>query len=145
MRRSPFAAVALALLVTGCGAAAKPHGGPPDPSAAPAATQLAPPRATCGTTRTAANVPIIVEVEKGSAPCRVAMQVQSGYTALVRSGRVRGNGGGAPVQVDGWTCQGQDTPTTVQTGEASNCRKGPAEIVAVLNLQSTAANSGTAG
>jgi hypothetical protein len=144
MRRTPFAAVALALLVTGCGAAAKPHGGPADhPSAAPVATQLAPPRATCGTTRTAANVPIIVEVEKGSAPCRVAMQVQSGYTALVRSGRVRGNGGGAPVQVDGWTCQGEDTPTIVRTGEASSCRKGGTEIIAVLNLQSQPTGSAT--
>src|SRR5487761_1239022 len=145
MRRSLFAAVALAVLVTGCGAAAKTHGGSAGASGAPAATPLAPTRATCGTPRTAANVPIIVEVEKGSAPCQLAMQVQSGYTARVRAGRVRGNGGGAPVQVDGWTCQGQDTPTTVQTGEASACRKGPTEIVAVLNLQSTAANSGTAG
>jgi hypothetical protein len=90
-------------------------------------------------------VPVIVEVEKGTAACSLAMRIQRGYTALVRAGRVPGNGGGAPVQVNGWTCQGEDTPTIVQTGEASSCRKGGTEIIAVLNLQSQPAGSGTAG
>jgi hypothetical protein len=90
-------------------------------------------------------VPVIVEVEKGFAPCPVAMRIQDGYTALVRAGKVRGNGAGAPVDVSGWTCQGEDTPTTVRTGEASNCRKGQTEIIAVLNLQGQPAGSGTAG
>ena len=52
-----------------------------------------------------------------------------------RSGRVPGNGGGAPVKVEGWTCQGTDTTTTVQTGEASSCRRGSTEIIAVLKLK----------
>ncbi|MGH3156581.1 MAG: hypothetical protein ACRDNF_08425 [Streptosporangiaceae bacterium] len=96
---------------------------------------------TCGTSRTAANVPVIIEVETGTASCQEAMRIQSGYTGLVLSGHVAGNGGGAPVQVDGWTCQGTDTTTTVQTGEASECHKGTTEIVAVLKLQGSGAGS----
>jgi len=145
MRRSRLAAAAFAVLVTGCGAAAGPHGGPAGTPGGSPPGQLPPPRATCGTTRTAANVPVIVEVEKGSASCPVAMRIQGDYTALVRAGKVPGNGGGAPVNVSGWTCQGEDTPTIVRTGEASNCRKGHTEIIAVLNLQSQPAATGTAG
>jgi hypothetical protein len=148
MRGSRLAAAAfatLAALVTGCGSSAGSPGSPAGASGGEPASQLGPPRATCGTTRTAANVPVIVEVEKGSAACPLAMRIQRGYTALVRAGRVPGNGGGAPVQVDGWTCQGEDTPTIVQTGEASSCRQGGTEIVAVLNLQSQPTGSATAG
>lgn len=148
MRGSRLAAAALAALagcVTGCGASARLQSGSAGASGGSAASQLAPPRATCGTARTAANVPVIIEVEKGTAACSLAMRIQRGYTALVRAGRVPGNGGGAPVQVDGWTCQGEDTPTIVQTGEASSCRKGGTEIIAVLNLQSQPAGSGTSG
>jgi len=153
MRRSRLAAAAFAALaalaalagcVTGCGASPGPQAAPVGDSGGSPASQLAPPLATCGATRTAADVPVIVEVEKGSAACPVAMRIQRGYTALVRAGHVPGNGGGAPVKVNGWTCQGEDTPTIVQTGEASNCRKGGTEIVAVLNLRSQPAGSGTA-
>jgi hypothetical protein len=152
MRRSRLAAAAFAVLVTGfavlvtgCGAAAGSHGGSTSTASGQTAGQLAPPRATCGTARTAANVPVIIEVEQGSVACPVAMRIQSGYTDLVRAGKVRGNGGGAPVNVDGWTCKGEDTPTIVRTGEASNCRKGGTLIIAVLNLQSQPTGSGTAG
>ncbi|HLX49737.1 MAG TPA: hypothetical protein VKS82_15515 [Streptosporangiaceae bacterium] len=139
MRRSRFAlvgaaavAVAIAVLATGCGSSSgSPHG---SSSPVPAATQLAPPRAICGTAHTAADVPVVMEVEKGSVACQVAMQIQDSYTALVRSGKVPGNGGGAPVKVDGWTCQGADTTTAVQNGEASACTKNGTEIVAVLKL-----------
>jgi len=150
MRRSRAAAAALAalvvlvVLVAGCSSAGA-RGGPGGSGAEPTPTQLAPPRATCGTTRTAANVPVIVEVEKGSAPCAVAMRIQRGYTALVQAGRVPGNGGGAPVRVDGWTCQGEDTPTIVATGEASSCRQGATEIVAVLDLKSLPSRSAAGG
>ena len=149
MRRSRLAAAALAALaalagLAGCGTAA---GARPSANASGGLTagQLAPPRAICGTARTAANVPVIIEVEKGSAACPLAMRIQRGYTALVRAGKVPGNGGGAPVRVDGWTCKGEDTPVIVQTGEASSCRKGGTEIIAVLNLQGEPAGSGTAG
>jgi len=82
-----------------------------------------------------------MEVEKGSVSCPVAMRVQSSYTTLIQSGKVAGNGGGAPVRVDGWTCQGTDTTTTVQTGEASECSRSGTEIVAVLKLQSSSSPS----
>ncbi|HEY2577866.1 MAG TPA: hypothetical protein VGI74_16295 [Streptosporangiaceae bacterium] len=139
MRRSRFAfagavavAVAIAALAAGCSASS----GPPHVSSSPvpAATQLPPPRATCGTSHTAVDVPVVMEVEKGSVACQMAMQIQDSYTTLVRSGKVPGNGGGAPVKVDGWICQGADTTTTVQTGEASECTKDGTEIVAVLKL-----------
>lgn len=145
MRRSRLAAAGLALLIAGCGASPDPQTGPRHASGPATATQLAPPRATCGTTRTAVNVPVIIEVEKGAAACSLAMRIQDAYTAEVRAGRVRGNGGGAPVQVDGWTCQGEDTPTIVQTGEASQCHRGGTEIVAVLNLRAAPTPSGSAG
>jgi hypothetical protein len=146
MRRSRFAlvgpaavAVAIAALAAGCSSSS----GPPARSSSPipAATQLAPPRATCGTSHTAVDVPVIMEVEKGSVACPEAMQIQDSYTDLVRSGKVPGNGGGAPVKVDGWTCQGADTTTTVQTGEASECTKDGTEIVAVLKLGNSSAPS----
>jgi hypothetical protein len=139
MRRSRFAllgaaaiAVAVAAMAAGCSASSGPPRGTSSP--VPPATQLPPPRATCGTSHTAVDVPVVMEVEKGSVACQVAMQIQASYTALVRSGKVPGNGGGAPVKVDGWTCQGADTTTTVQTGEASECTKDGMEIVAVLKL-----------
>jgi hypothetical protein len=145
MRRSRLAAAGLALLIAGCGASPDAQTGPRHVSGPPTATQLAPPRATCGTTRTAVNVPVIIEVEKGAAACSLAMRIQGAYTAEVRAGRVPGNGGGAPVRVDGWTCQGEDTPTIVQTGEASQCHRDGTEIVAVLNLQAAPTPSGSAG
>ena len=126
------AAVAVAVLAAGCAGSAPRHA-----AASSSPSQLAPPRQTCGTSRTAVNVPVTIEVERGSASCPLAMRIQSRYTGLIRSGRVPGNGGGAPVKVDGWTCQGTDTTTTVQTGEASQCRRGSTEIIAVLNLQSS--------
>jgi hypothetical protein len=49
---------------------------------------------------------------------------------------VRGNGGGAPVTVSGWTCQGYSTPEVLSTGNASRCRNGDTEIVAVLAVPS---------
>jgi hypothetical protein len=136
-------AVGVAVVTTmaaGCGS--NNGGGPSHLAAVPSATPLAPPRATCGTSHTAVNVPVLIEIEKGSTSCQVAMQIQDGYTGLVKAGRVSGNGGGSPVQVDGWTCQGTDTTTTVQTGEASECHKGTTEIVAVLKLQSGSGSGG---
>ena len=47
-------------------------------------------------------------------------------------GQVPGNGGGAPVVVSGWTCQGYDTPEVLRTGNASQCHSGGTAILAVL-------------
>jgi hypothetical protein len=130
------AAVAVTVLAAGCGGSTPQH-----PAAGSNPSQLTAPKQTCGTSHTAANVPVTVEVERGSATCPLAMRIQTHYTGLVQSGRVAGNGGGAPVTVDGWTCQGTDTTTTVQTGEASECRKGSTEIIAVLKLKGSGSGS----
>jgi hypothetical protein len=60
--------------------------------------------------------------------------------ALIRAGGVRGNGGGAPVSVHGWTCQGYTSAEIARTSRVSFCVKGSAEIFAVLPPP-TAANA----
>jgi hypothetical protein len=49
---------------------------------------------------------------------------------------VRGNGGGAPVTVDGWTCESYPATQALRTGHASECHTANAEVVAVLALSS---------
>jgi hypothetical protein len=93
--------------------------------------------ATCGSTHTAAGVPVVIKVARGSVSCRTAVSVENAYTARVKDGQVRGNGGGAPVTVSGWTCQGYSTPEVLSTGNASRCRNGGTEILAVLAVPST--------
>jgi hypothetical protein len=88
--------------------------------------------ATCGTTRTAANVPVVIKVAKGTVNCGMALQVENKYAAMIRDGQVRGNGGGAPVAVGGWTCQGYPTPEVLSTGDASQCHTNSATIIAVI-------------
>jgi len=91
---------------------------------------------SCGKTRTGANVPVVIMVAKGSVNCATALRVEQGYAAAIRSGELRGNGGGAPVTVDGWTCEAYPTPRALRTGEASECHTASAEVVAVLSLPS---------
>jgi hypothetical protein len=105
-------------------------------SSAPAAG--AGPGASCGTTRTAANVPVIIKVTRGIVNCGTALQVENEYAAMIRAGQVQGNGGGAPVTVSGWTCQGYPTPEVLSTGNASQCHTSSAAIVAVLPVQTPA-------
>ena len=92
------------------------------------------PGASCGTTRTAANVPVIIKVAKGTVNCGTALRVENEYAAEIKAGRVPGNGGGAPVTVSGWTCQGYPTPEVLSTGDASQCHTSSAAIVAVLSV-----------
>ncbi len=87
---------------------------------------------TCGTTRTGVNVPVIIEVGQGQVSCGTALRVENSYATLIRNGDVRGNGGGAPVKVSGWTCQGFPTPEVLKTGQTSACHSHGAEILAVL-------------
>jgi hypothetical protein len=101
--------------------------------------------ATCGSTRTAVDVPVLIKVFKGSVNCAVAMRVENEYAAKVRDGQVAGNGGGAPVNVSGWICQGYSTPELLSTGIASQCRTGSAAIIAVLPPVPTPTATGTAG
>ena len=95
--------------------------------------------ATCGTTHTAAGVPVIIKVARGTVNCTAAMQVENEYAARIRDGQVPGNGGGAPVVVSGWTCQGYNTPDVLRTGNASQCRDGSAAILAVLPVSPSSA------
>ena len=120
--------LAVAVLATGCGAAAKSSaGGRP-----PAAGQSGAPVARCGTTRTAANVPVKVEVAHGQVSCATALTVERSYAKAIQTGRAPGNGGGGPVTIKGWTCQGFPTPEVLKTGQASKCVSGTTEILAIL-------------
>jgi hypothetical protein len=88
--------------------------------------------ATCGRTRTGVNVAVVITIGRGSVSCPAAMTVEKSYAALIRAGDVRGNGGGAPVSVHGWTCQGYTSAEITRTSRVSVCVQGSAEIFAVL-------------
>ena len=91
---------------------------------------------SCGLTRTGANVPVQIDVARGTVSCDTVLRVERDYATLVRDGDLRGNGGGAPVTVDGWICEGYTTPEAIQTGDASECHTATAEVVAVLAVPS---------
>jgi hypothetical protein len=113
-------ALTLTLPLTGCGgasnAAVKPQ--------------------TCGTGRTAANVPVEIEVNRGQVSCAVAMTVEKNYAAAIVAGHAPGNGGGGPITINGWKCQGFSTPDLLKTGDVSKCAKSGVEIVAILKSPS---------
>ena len=87
---------------------------------------------SCGTTRSAANVPIHIEVTSGSVSCAFALSIEHKYANAIRSGLAPGNGGGGPIKINGWTCQGYATPVVLHTGKASRCVKDGTEILAIL-------------
>jgi hypothetical protein len=120
--------IAAAIAVAGCGAAGS------SPSSTPAPTHVRTDKAvtSCGTTKTAANVPVRIEVQRGPATCNAAMSIERKYASAILAGRAPGNGGGGPVKVGGWTCQGFATPVVLRTGNASKCVMGTAEILAIL-------------
>jgi hypothetical protein len=95
---------------------------------------------SCGTTHTGANVPVTIKVVKGTVNCGSVLRVEDSYAAMMKAGDVPGNGGGAPVKVSGWTCQGYPTPEVLRTGEASQCHTGSAEVVAELPVVPSAGN-----
>jgi hypothetical protein len=99
---------------------------------------------SCGTTRTAANVPVQIAVAKGTVNCATVLGVERDYATMIKDGDVRGNGGGAPVTVDGWTCEGFATPLVLRTRDASECQTASAEVVAVLAVPSPTASTGSA-
>ena len=135
-RPRPAAAPVLAVLavgvLAGCSAitGAKPAGAGTQAAAAPAVANT--PLTGCGTTRTSAGVAVEIEIEHGPVACRAALAVERAYARVLASGKVPGNGGGAPVKVRGWVCRGFATPEVLATGHASTCRKGTAQILAVL-------------
>jgi hypothetical protein len=118
-----------AVLLAGCSSGGPGAGGDGVPESG----------ATCGTTRTAADVPVTIKIVKGSVTCGTARKVEDEYAAMIRDGRVAGTGGGAPVMVSGWTCQGYNTPEMLQTGNASQCHTSTATILAVLPVPTPAA------
>lgn len=100
---------------------------------------------SCGTTRTAVNVPVSIKVAKGTVDCATALRVERDYAAAIRSGKLRGNGGGAPVTVDGWSCEAYPTERVLRTGNASECHTASAEVVAMLAVPSGSGSDGSAG
>jgi len=86
----------------------------------------------CGTTRTAANVPVHIEIAHGRVSCATALTVERDYAKAILAGEAPGTGGGGPVRVRGWTCQGFATPVVLKTGQASKCVQSGNEILAVL-------------
>jgi hypothetical protein len=90
----------------------------------------------CGTTRTGVGVPVRIKVVKGTVDCATVLAVERDYATMIREGRVQGNGGGAPVTVDGWICEAYPTPQVTRTGNASECHTASAEVVAVVELSS---------
>lgn len=94
----------------------------------------------CGTARTAAGVPVEIEIRHGSVACPAALAVERDYARALASGKVPGNGGGAPATVRGWVCRGFTTPEVLATGHASTCQKHGALILAVLQMPGTAAS-----
>ena len=134
------AAVAVALsgavMVAGCGAGGSTHGGgSPGTRAAGSSVPMTP----CGITRTAAGVPVTIEIAHGTVACAAALAVERQYARALAAGKVPGNGGGDPAKVQGWTCRGFTTPQVLATGHASVCSKGGTQIVAVLAMPSASA------
>jgi hypothetical protein len=120
LRRIALLAAA-AGLAAGCGHSAAP-------AASPAASH---PARTCGSARTPANVPVKIQVAKGTVACAEAITIEHAYTTAVAQGRAPGNGRG-PVVVSGWKCQAFTTPVSLKTGHVSACYRPGAEILAVL-------------
>ena len=106
------------------------------PLAGCGATKAAVRPQSCGTGRTAANVPVEIEVNRGQVSCAVAKTVEQNYAAAIVAGKAPGNGGGGPVTVNGWKCQGFPTPELLKTGDVSSCAKGGVDIVAILKSPS---------
>jgi len=125
-----------AVLVAGCGAGGSTRSGDGSPGGGTA------PMTRCGTTRTAAGVPVNIEIAHGTVPCAAALAVERQYARALAAGKVPGNGGGAPANVQGWVCRGFNTPQVLATGHASTCRKGGTQIVAVLAMPSASASPG---
>jgi hypothetical protein len=123
------AAMAGGIVLLAAGCAGSQPAGRPDAGPGSAAISVV---ARCGTTRTAANVPVNVEVARGQVPCSQAMTIERAYAKAIEQGKAPGNGGGGPVKVHGWTCQGFTTPEVLKTGNASKCVLGSTEILAVL-------------
>jgi hypothetical protein len=110
-------AIACVLALAGCGG-----------SKANAASNVQ----NCGASKTAANVPVEVEIYRGTLSCAAAMKVEKNYADAIISGHAPGSGGGGPITVSGWTCQGLPTPEVLKTGDVSKCTRHGTEIIEIL-------------
>jgi hypothetical protein len=128
----------VAPLAAGCSSAASGASGAAG-TAIPSA-YATPSGLACGTTRTGSNVPVVIKVTRGSVSCATALGIENDYAGMVRQGDLKGNGGGAPLTVSGWTCQGYPTPQVLQTGTTSACHTATAEVVAVLDVPASSAS-----
>jgi hypothetical protein len=130
---SPFSRALIGVAVAAAAVAGCGPAGPHPASSSPASHVRATTAITsCGTTRTAANVPVRIHVQHGPVSCKTAMSVERAYASAIAAGQEPGNGGGGPVKVHGWTCQGFATPVVLRTGNASKCVQGTAKILAIL-------------
>ena len=138
-----------AALAAGCstasGASSAPSPGAGASASAAAAAQPTPSGKACGTAHTGVGVPVIIKVTKGNVDCATALQVENSYSAMVQQGARPGPGGGAPLPVNGWTCQGYPTPQVLATGAASECHTTSAELVAVLAMPASTSAPSAAG
>jgi hypothetical protein len=121
-RGSLLRSVGLLALLAAAAAGCSGHGSPATKTRAIA----------CGTAKTAAEVPVKVVVAKGSIACSAAKSVVLAYARAIRSGDAPGNGGGGPVKINGWTCQGFATPEVLETGKAAKCKRDGVEILEIL-------------
>jgi hypothetical protein len=133
-------------LASGCSSAASGAAGgtTASPSAVPSA-YATPTGTACGTSRTIINTPVVIKVTKGTVSCATAVAIENGYTTALKNGALKGNGGGAPVAVSGWTCQGYPTPQVLKNGVTSECHTASADVIEVLDLSASASPSPSAG
>jgi hypothetical protein len=133
-RRSWLGLTALGVLAAGAAGCGHSAPAPAAPAAKTASAGPPPVKviARCGTARTVANVPVRIEVMRGKVACPEALTIERNYTQAIREGKAPGNGGGGPVDVHGWKCQGYPTEKVLSTGFASQCVRGGTKILAVL-------------
>src|SRR5258708_20543056 len=103
-------AVLVTVAITGCSGSGQPPAG--------SATRTS--VTACGTAKTAAAVPVRVEIVRGHVDCTQAMAVVRAYAIAVRTGLAPVNRGGGPVRVKGSPCQGFATPFVPRTRKASH-------------------------
>ncbi len=150
MRRYPWrpagaafpALLALAVL-TGCALTGCGTGGSAKPAAATSTAPSPVPAPTgrkCGAGKTAAGVPVLVEVGQGPVGCATAMKIERAYAAALASGRAPGNGGGGPGLPQGLGVRGlrhaRDSPDRryleVLEGAVGDSRRaGDAQVITV--------------
>lgn len=133
MRHAGWLPVAGAILMLAAGCLGNSSPARLNASSSPAAAK------DCGTAYTAAHVAVNVQVPASGVSCAVALRVQADYASKLAAGQAPGNGGGGPVPVDGWVCEGYPTPQVLQTGRASQCKRGGVQFFAVLPAPTTPA------